>query len=52
MALKSLCNFDDIDHSAEVDFIDEGMNWETIRFRILQMQKDPGMKFRLLSSKR
>jgi hypothetical protein len=47
MAVKSLCYFDDIDFSTEVDFTDRTINWERIKKRILAMVSNPQRKFSL-----
>ena len=47
MAVKSLCYFDDIDLSVEIDFSDRTINWDRIRKRILEMVDNPQKLFGL-----
>ena len=48
MAVKSLCYFDDIDFAVDIDYMKAGMNWETIKTRILEMVRQPREQFSLL----
>lgn len=48
MALKSICYFNEIDFSAGIDYTDNGMNWEIIEKRLLNMVREPGKQFPVL----
>ena len=48
MALKSICYFNEIDFSAGIDYTNNGMNWEIIEKRLLNMVREPGKQFPVL----
>jgi hypothetical protein len=41
IALKSLCYFDDIDFSVEIQYAHKPLRWEAIQQRIMQMVQNP-----------
>lgn len=41
IALKSLCYFDDIDFSVEIQYAHKPLRWEVIQQRIMQMVQNP-----------
>jgi len=45
IALKSLCYFDDIDFSVEIEYVNKQRAWKEIQDRITQMVKDPQKQF-------
>lgn len=45
MALKSLCYFEDIDFSPEIDYMKKGIDWTAIQERLLEMVKNPDKRF-------
>jgi hypothetical protein len=45
MAMKSLCYFDDIDFSVDIEYIGSKRSWEEIKYRLIQMVSDPQKKF-------
>lgn len=48
MALKSLCYFNDIDFNVDIQYVSNGMKWEIIKTRILDMVQNPEKQFGLM----
>lgn len=45
MALKSLCYFDDIDFSIDIDYTGRKRTWTEIKTRIIEMVQNPEKQF-------
>lgn len=45
MALKSLCYFEDIDFSPEIDYVGKELDWPIVQQRLLDMVKNPEKRF-------
>lgn len=45
IALKSLCYFDDIDFSVEIEYTRKKLSWDTTHQRILEMVRNPDKVF-------
>lgn len=41
IALKSLCYFDDIDFSVDIEYVNKALSWESVQQRITQMVQSP-----------
>jgi len=45
IAMKSLCYFDDIDFSVNIEYIGESKNWQNIEHRLKEMVQNPEKLF-------
>ncbi len=47
MALKSLCYFDDIDFSVDIEYVNRKKTWAEIKYRITEIVQNPEKQFSL-----
>lgn len=45
IALKSLCYFDDIDFSVDIEYVNKALSWESVQQRITEMVQRPERVF-------